>query len=131
MSATSTSQRRLRGHERCVRLNAGPPERSLRPAPVSLPIACSIATVSLPYCLLDRADELGVLGRHQRAEAGDRSVLADEELLEVPPDVTVVAFVVGDHRQLLVDRVATRTVDLNLLVQRERDSVRHRAERLD
>ena len=47
---------------------------------------------------LDGGDERRVLGRDHRAEAGDRAVRGDEELLEVPADVAVVALGVGDLR---------------------------------
>ena len=79
----------------------------------------------------DGRDQGRVVGRDAGAEAGDRAVRGDEELLEVPADVAVVALGVGDLRQLVIDRVPTGAVDVDLLVHRERHAVRRRAERGD
>ena len=62
---------------------------------------------------LGRADSMaatsdGVVRRDHRAEAGDRAVRGEQELLEVPADVAAVALGVGDLRELVVDRVARR-----------------------
>src|SRR4051794_35628638 len=82
--------------------------------------------------LLDGLDELGRLGVDHRAEADRLTARRDEELLEVPADVSRVP--VGRVRrvdELLVERVATVAVHLDLLGHREGDAVRRRAERLD
>src|SRR4051794_6482747 len=82
--------------------------------------------------LLDGLDELGRLGVDHRAEADRLTARRDEELLEVPADVARVP--VGRVRrvdELLVERVATVAVHLDLLGHREGDAVRRRAERLD
>src|SRR3954454_14348801 len=77
---------------------------------------------------LDGADQGWILGRDHRAEARDRPVRGHQELLEVPADVTVGAVGVGDLRQLIVDRMAIRPVDLDLLRDRYRDAVVRRVE---
>ncbi len=52
--------------------------------------------------------------------ADDLAARADQELLEVPPDVTGVAVGrVGGLHELLVQRVTAVAVDLDLLEQRE------------
>ena len=80
-----------------------------------------------------------VRGRAPRSPIGSSATIGlnraalrvDEELLEVPADVAVVAVGVGDRRQLLVDRVPAGAVDLDLLEHRERHAVARRAERGD
>jgi hypothetical protein len=57
-------------------------------------------------------------------EALHRSVGADEELLEVPSDVTRVALGVGRLVEFGVDGVLVVTVDVDLLEERERHAVR-------
>src|SRR4051794_287487 len=66
--------------------------------------------------LLDGLDELGRLRVDHGAEAGRLATGRDEELLEVPADVTRVAVGgVGRVDELLVQRVAAVAVHLDLL----------------
>src|SRR5262245_42949634 len=82
--------------------------------------------------LLDGTDQVGVLRLDQRREAlDDLAVAPDQELLEVPTDVAGVAFAVGGGRELLVQRVTTVAVHLDLLRDRELHVVTRRAERAD
>src|ERR1039458_2949031 len=82
--------------------------------------------------LFDRLDQGGVLGGHHRAVARhDLARWADEELLEVPPDVADVAVGVGHLLQLRIDRVLALAVHFDLLEEREGDAVVGGAERRD
>ena len=66
------------------------------------------------------------------ARTRDRlAVLVDEELLEVPADVAGVPLGIGDGCELVVERVPTGAVHLDLLGKRERHAVRRRAEGRD
>src|SRR6516165_1019576 len=79
--------------------------------------------------LLDRGEHVGVVGRGPGPEpGGDRAVRAEQELLEVPLDVTRLAAGVGERSQLCIDRMPPRPVDLDLLEHRERDTVGRRTE---
>src|SRR5688572_6591880 len=90
------------------------------------------ASNSTGQSLLDRTHDLVVLGLDERREASDDfTVAADEELLEVPPDVAGVAFAVGDRGELLIQLVAIVAVHFDLLRERERHAVARAAERLD
>src|SRR6476661_4819957 len=80
--------------------------------------------------LLDGFDQFRRLGVDHRAESrDDRAVAADEELLEVPADVAVVAFAVGGLLELGVERVLVVAVDVDLVREREGHSVGGAAER--
>jgi hypothetical protein len=81
---------------------------------------------------LDRGDHGGVVGPGGRGEPDDLpAVGGHDELLEVPANVAAVARGVGDVGELLVDRVASGAVDVDLLGHREADAVGGAAERLD
>src|SRR5262249_56156968 len=82
--------------------------------------------------VLDRAHESRVVGSRGRTEAAHHlAVGGHEELLEVPLDVARLALVVGEHGELLVERVAAVAVHLDLREHRERDAVARLAERRD
>src|SRR5690242_15345375 len=81
---------------------------------------------------LDRRDDLLVLRLDAGTEPGDDLARrTDEELLEVPADVAVVALRVRDVHQLGVQRVPGIAVDVDLLGEREGDAVRGRTELRD
>jgi hypothetical protein len=81
---------------------------------------------------LDRGDQVRVLRAGHRAEPAEhRPVGGDQELLEVPLDVTRLARGVGHRGQLRVHRVPARPVDFDLLEHRERHPVGGGAELLD
>src|SRR5689334_21369381 len=81
---------------------------------------------------LDRLGDRGVLGLDPRAEPAEHLAVArHEELLEVPLHVARGPVGVGVPRQLLVERMRSGPVHLDLLVQGERHPVRRRAERGD
>src|SRR5215207_3945766 len=60
-----------------------------------------------------------------------RAVGGDDEFFEVPTNVARLAARICDRRERLVDFVAARSVDFDLLGDRERDAVVRRAELLD
>src|SRR5689334_23433324 len=78
---------------------------------------------------LDRRGDLGRVRLGRGAEpAADNAVRADQELLEVPPDVAGVALGVGRVDQPVVERVPAGPVDLDLLGHREGHTVGRAAE---
>src|SRR5579863_5699341 len=78
---------------------------------------------------LERTDEARVLGLDPGAETRhDVTFGRDQELLEVPLDVAGGPLGVGLGGQLVVEGVTAGPVDLDLLEQREGDSVVDRAE---
>src|SRR5215218_2654907 len=78
---------------------------------------------------LDGRPHLGGVRLGAGAEAGDDlAVGRQQELLEVPLDVSCFALGVRRGRQLAVQRVRSRAVELGLLGHREGDAVRRRAE---
>src|SRR4051794_17542217 len=80
----------------------------------------------------DVGHERGVVGCHHGRVAGDDlAVGRDEELLEVPADVAVVALHIGRPGELGIERMAAGAVHVDLLEHRERDAVVERAELLD
>lgn len=80
----------------------------------------------------DRGDNLGCVRLGPRTEAvDDGAVRSDQELLEVPLNVSRSAFGVGRLGELGVQRMLVFAVHLDLLEKRERDAVGSGAERLD
>src|ERR1035441_1738437 len=81
---------------------------------------------------LDGGDKLRVRRIRARPESpGALPVPEDQELLEIPLDVTRFARRIGHGRQLGVDRVPARPVDLDLLEHRKGHPVGSRAELAD
>src|SRR5690606_12217825 len=81
--------------------------------------------------LLDGLDDGRVVRLGARAEARDRSIWRDEELLEVPLHPTGVPVGIRHLRELRVERVLVPAVHARLLHEREGDAVGRRAELLD
>jgi len=81
---------------------------------------------------LDGAKDLLGLRKDQRTEPCDnRSFGRDEELLEVPLDLTGLAAGVWDGRELLVERVLPLTIYVDLLGDGEGHAIGQRTERRD
>src|SRR4051794_33641914 len=108
---------------------AGPRRTSILPPPTSLSSQRRLVRASGQQ-RLDRLDDAGVVGHHGGVEPGhDVPGAVDQELLEVPGDVAVLAGLVGDAAQLVVPRVPPGAVAPDLLGHGEGPAVR-RGEKL-